>query len=663
MSGQKNNYLLLLVMCSLILVAETRLYTRVSPSGSSIQLKWYGPGLVNTSGYDVYRQEGSGNWYKLNKAPLLSNKNKLQALITSEDLFLKAAAKLCMQTPLESLSLLTVAFASFKSEKFCEAIGIFFEDSTVIANRNYRYKLIHLENNLHQTETLSGSILAGNYLREVCPQKLDRRISGNKINFSWLEESTRYYGVKVYRRQADSAANKCLTEYPILFTGAVHKSDTFSNRFADVVPKAGGTFYYTFFGLDYFDSQTEISPALVITFPDLEAPAAPGKFWQENKGRHIILHWEAVKNCKDLKEYQLFRTTHNDSDYKKIKSITATEPMLLYKDSVNVFQSYSYRLHAVDKSGNLSSPTILQVDLPDLEAPSAPAFITARGDSGKILIQWRKNAEKDLLGYIIYRSINDTLRENFVKITPNPLTTSSFSDELPANVKNNFLYKIYALDRDLNRSKAGEIISCHLPDITAPKAPFLLPVQRTEKNLNVEWFKNAERDLMLYTLFILSDDTMQTEMKIKLSRTSVNYKLKAGDGRHYKFRMTATDSSGNESPYSNVVNCRSTKLEAEKEISLAAKLRYEKKSRLLFITWKKRSFADSVSFVVFRKLGTESIFYPVSGNLAENSFTESAPYSAVEIQYQVRAYLRGGEVIKSNILKTISHEKANKEEE
>lgn len=663
MQKQVNNSLLLFLLYSLLSSAQTKLYTRVAPNGGNIEVKWYGPGLINTKGYDLYRKEENVDWKKVNISRIQLDTLRLNALNQDDDKLVRAAVKLTLQNPLESLSLITTALASFQSEKFCEAIGIFFRDSSVTAHRKYRYRLVSSENNQAKIECESPILFAGKYKGEAAPQKIVFKVAKNKVYFSWLEESNRFYGVKIYRRHLDSVKNICLNEQPVLFAAGNVDKDNFVNRFVDQVPIKGGTFYYTFYGLDFFGSLTESSPSVVIRFPDLEPPPAPENFRSQTKGRLIRLSWQHSSKCSDLKDYHLFRTTQSDTDYRKIKTITANAESFSMTDSVPFYQSYMYQLFSADEEGNLSNPIRLQVDVPDLQPPHVPEDISVRSDSGKIILKWKKNSEKDLQGYIIYRSIDDTLSGHFVKMSPNPLSVNTFTDVLPANAKNNFHYKVVAVDKDLNRSAAGKIIACRLPDLTAPTQPFLVSAEIKKKMLVVEWLGNPEKDLLYYHLFIKTDDTLQEEQMLKLERSSRLFVIEPKAGRHYCFKMQAIDSSGNASVFSNLASCNVPAPEKENRTPFTIEKRYEKKSHLLGISWKKRAFPDSVYFVVFRKLAGEVRFFPVTGILSVSSYSEAAPAQVMELQFQVRAYLPEGIVIKSNILTIKTHEKARKKED
>ena len=663
MQKQVNNYLLLFLLYSVLSSAQTKLYTRVAPAGGSIEVKWYGPGLINTKGYDLYRKEENEDWKKVNTSRIQLDTMKLNALHQDKDKLVKAAVKLALQNPLASLSLITTALASFQSEKFCVAIGIFFRDSSVIAHRKYRYRLVYSENNKAKTESESPVLFAGKYRCEAAPQKIIFKVGKNKVHFSWLEESNRFYGVKIYRRHSDSVTNYCLTEQPVLFSAGKVDTDNFINRFVDQVPIRGGTFYYKFYGLDFFGSLTESSPSIVIHFPDLEPPPTAENFRSQTKGRLIRLSWQQSSNCGDLKNYQLFRTTKNDSDYQKIATIAANTKSLSITDSVPFYQSYLYQLFSADEEGNQSNPIRLQVDVPDLQPPHAPEDMRVSADSGKIILKWKKNSEKDLQGYIIYRSIDDTLSGNFVKISPNPLAVNGFTDVLPANAKNNFLYKVVALDKDLNRSPAGQIIACRLPDVTPPTAPFLVSAEIKKKMMVVQWLRNPEKDLAYYHLFIKSDDTLQIEQVLKMDRSSLSYTIEPKAGRHYWFKMLAMDSIGNASVFSNRASCNVPAPEKENRTQLTISRRHKKKSDLLCISWKKRAFSDSAHFVVFRKMAGEVGFVPITGVMSASSYSEVVPDLVMELQFQVRAYLQQGIVIKSNILTIKTHEKARKKED
>jgi hypothetical protein len=662
MKRKRNSGLFLLIACYSLIHAQTRLYARVSPTEKSIQLKWYGTDVINTTGYDLYREEDGAGWKKITNTPILRDKHKIKRLCESSDQLIASAAKLC-ESSLSSLSLLTVILSSFKSPSLCEAIGIWYEDTTVKDKHTYRYQLVKTENTIAKVEAQTGTLTAGAYTRETYPQDLTFKKIKNKAFFSWKEESARYYGVKVFRRQADASVNRCLTEQPILFTDPFPDAEKFMTRFTDLGPKEGGRFYYTFYGLDFFGDLTQVSPSLLVSYPDLEAPPPPENFKIEVKGRMVKATFDPVKNCSDLKDYQLFRTTRNDTDFSKIKTFAASTVSCMTTDSVPFFQSYIYKLIACDLSGNHSVPRTLLAEVPDLAPPATPGELKAHADSGKIILQWKTNAEKDLAGYLLYRSINDTSSASFVKITPRPITDAVYTDELPANAKNSFYYKIYAVDQDLNRSRRAASISCRLPDRQAPSAPFIeSAVFKKNNTIEITWFKNPELDLQTYQLYYVKADSGQREARQKLERDKTTFVFtKCEAGMIYKFRMTAEDSSGNKSSYSNTVQCRVPASGSEEYEKLRIKLRYEKKTRKANFKWQKLP-GDSVRYVLFRKTPSESLYFPLTGVLSDGSYQEKVPAGG-ETEYQLRAYLSDGSVIKSNIQKIKTHEKEKRSEE
>jgi len=156
---------------------------------------------------------------------------------------------------------------------------------------------------------------------------------------------------------------------------------------------------------------------------------------------------------------------------------------------------------------------------------------------------------------------------------------------------------------------------------------------------------------------------LQAEQMLKMDRSSLSCTIEPKAGRYYWFTMLALDSSGNASAFSNRASCNVPAPEKENRTPFMIEKRYEKKSHLLGISWKKKAFPDSVHFVVFRKLAGEVRFFPVTGILSVSSYSEAVPDQVMELQFQVRAYLQEGIVIKSNILTIKTHEKARKKED
>jgi len=105
----------------------------------------------------------------------------------------------------------------------------------------------------------------------------------------------------------------------------------------------------------------------------------------------------------------------------------------------------------------------LSVSPRDIFAPSAPTSITIAAAPGRLSIFFPANPEGDVAGYEIYRATDPGLpKERWTKLTPAPLTKTTFLDE---NVEagKRYYYYIKAIDQAGNVSAPSEVVSESVP--------------------------------------------------------------------------------------------------------------------------------------------------------------------------------------------------------
>lgn len=102
---------------------------------------------------------------------------------------------------------------------------------------------------------------------------------------------------------------------------------------------------------------------------------------------------------------------------------------------------------------------IVKVSPVDTFAPSPPAAITLAASLNSISIFFAVNPEKDIAGYKIYRSTDDTIdKSKWELLTPELLTTNTFQDTRVESGKKYFYY-LTATDKTGNVSQPSEIVS------------------------------------------------------------------------------------------------------------------------------------------------------------------------------------------------------------
>ncbi|MGK2957120.1 MAG: hypothetical protein ACSLFB_01680 [Acidimicrobiales bacterium] len=132
-----------------------------------------------------------------------------------------------------------------------------------------------------------------------------------------------------------------------------------------------------------------------------------------------------------------------------------------------------------------SSTLALRVSIPPatVSGLSSPGWVAATGEGSKahIELNWNPNAEVDLLGYRVDRSINDQSLVTLGEVGVGALTKFTDADLSVAGAK--YTYKVVAIRKgpsgaDKIESKTPVMLSVTAPPTTLPKAP---PTEKTMK--------------------------------------------------------------------------------------------------------------------------------------------------------------------------------------
>ncbi|MCX7640983.1 MAG: hypothetical protein N2Z23_11155 [Pyrinomonadaceae bacterium] len=131
-------------------------------------------------------------------------------------------------------------------------------------------------------------------------------------------------------------------------------------------------------------------------------------------------------------------------------------------------KEYKYFVRSVTISENAETvesenSNTLEIKPKDTFPPSPPEGVTIAASQNAISIFFAVNKERDVIGYLIFRSENPALPiEQWQKITPEPLTTNTFQDKQVKSGKTYF-YFIRAVDKFGNISAPSEIVNETLP--------------------------------------------------------------------------------------------------------------------------------------------------------------------------------------------------------
>ena len=205
-----------------------------------------------------------------------------------------------------------------------------------------------------------------------------------------------------------------------------------------------------------------------------------------------------------------------------------------------------------------------------------------------------------------------------------------------------------AIDTNFNRSKPSINSLAQMPDVTPPLTPLIKNVYLEDKNIRVDWLKNADTDLAGYNLFrsSLNDSILKEQVNVRLISKSFDTYLdrRTAQGKSYSYMIEAVDITGNISKISTPFKIVVPSAAITDSISIT-KANYNAKKKQITVQWDEMKNHEMKGYVVYLKQG--KAFKPVSGLIAYTEYKMKREiFEPIEIE--LRGYTAEGEVIKSN---------------
>jgi chitodextrinase len=211
------------------------------------------------------------------------------------------------------------------------------------------------------------------------------------------------------------------------------------------------------------------------------------------------------------------------------------------------YQDYEISVAAEDIA-NLVGPKATSTTFPiDLTPPEAPENIVVTNGDMQATIDWDDNAEGDLDNYRVVLASDGS-----------PVDTVSVSNVTLTGLLNytTYEYRVVAVDTSGNESEASEIATVYPTDMTPPDAPSDLAISEIgHEYITVTWTKNSEGDMYEYNIY-LSDDGESFTLNTNIDHDDPAETTMSAltNGTEYTIRISAVDTSGNESSFSTPVS-------------------------------------------------------------------------------------------------------------
>ena len=651
-------FIALIMGCSISSMAQQNpnlLLTKVVDN-HTVQLKWYGPDVYNSDAVNVYRKPvdaADSEWVKLNNQPIKMLDKVPNAAPNSKQMLFAETLKKGIDPASKSIFGLLMLLESFESENFARYLGVWFEDTTATNGQAYLYETRLVKSNGKEIEfATSTPVKVGNPLAFEPPHTIKADGVNGKVTFNWEVETTRYYGVNIYRSETRNGDFELINPQPILFSQIQKEDKTIGYPdvfYTDDSLEISKNYYYYLVARGFFSDSSLHSEILEVLVRD-EIPPAPVRglaFERPDKqALGIKLSWEKGVDA-DLAGYYVQR---------KVTGEWVTVSPMIPADQTNYADqpprpnSYLYRIVTTDKAGNETPCEDIIVWVTDNTPPRQPQNLKTEGKEGAIILTWDANTESDIMGYYVYRTESGYRDREMLLLNADFIPKNVFIDSLPKIAKNTFVYRVAAIDSAWNIGPKSELSEASMPDVTAPITPFIRRGYRDGEAIRVEWLPNLDIDLAGYELY--RSEAMDSSFQwvsmhpTGLLDTSVLYfmdsNLKAG--MTYAYQLFALDLDGNKSGPSNIYKVTTNPPVAPVAPAPTLSLKYDKKQNSLKLKWKQEENEAINRMVIFRREGAGR-FIPVSTTLVkQQEFTDSGLEPEKTYTYQLRTYYKDGNI-------------------
>ena len=291
-----------------------------------------------------------------------------------------------------------------------------------------------------------------------------------------------------------------------------------------------------------------------ISARDDTPPRVPGALQAFSHEGTIQLAW-SVKLDDDLSHFNIYRGFVPEDSVVRLNRYPIPATVFSYIDSQVVYgPNYVYRLTAVDSSANESRKSVSVIARPrDSTPPPAPLMVFSSAAGRYVDVSWTKPVAKDLKGYHVFRGRNST---DLIRIVRTPLRADSTrfvdkgdgSEGLAPGAT--YFYGVSAIDSAHNESSVV-IFPFRVPDKEPPGPPNDFRGKTTRiGDIQLSWQASTSLDVVAYRVY-QGDDSSSLRMISTVEGFGFR-DTSTSPGRLYVYQLSAIDSSGNESPKTNL---------------------------------------------------------------------------------------------------------------
>lgn len=536
-------------------------------------------------------------------------------------------------------------FAADQSLKAAELSALYFEDETISPNAKYLYRIYaNIPPEILKVDT--GFVYLGLKDFQPLPRITDLRaqFEDQTVNLSWNATLfEKIYNSFWVERSDDGVKFQRVTEQPIVntFPGSFRKSNLIFKT--DSLPANDKKYYYRVLGVSTFG---EIGPPSD-TVSGLGKPVFAYSAAIDNHviidNQQVQLTWTFPQNgVSVLKSFDLLRLDPQTKTYFLIRENLDKSIREIVDESPH--SSNYYVVRSWDRYGRANNSFPYLVQLEDSIPPVAPTGLVGKIDTlGRVQLSWSANAEKDVLGYSVYRS--NFKSQEFVQV-PGPIfEATNYTDTIKLkNLTEKIYYKVRVYDKRFNPSAFSQVLELEKPDIVPPMPPVFKQIKRDSLGIFLSWEKSSSEDVAEHLLYRKSDNENEWTLIKSISQSDTSRTYVDKDVQHriqYYYTLLALDDDGLESVPSSPLTMKWIDSNPFPVIeNLFFKIDKQKKRIDLSWTYNAQNIEK---FIIYKsKNGGPLLFYK-SLEGSQREFIDDYTLSDVSVEYRVVVGFVSGE--------------------
>ncbi len=557
----------ILILIALDLRAQDDNYI-IFRSDGNVYIRWQGVRDPGLDGYNIYRMTGPEDWRKLNDEPLsvMTDINSIreQAGDYVGGIYL-ALFGLKNERNITNADI-SSTFANSETAGFIGAMGMvypvigrmlgemYIDYDPPSGDVQYRITSIVNGNENEYVQTKIFSALASDTI--PFPADLEGKPSDQTVLLIWNRDSVamkngEIVSYNIYR--AEDFAGPYARANASAYFPSMDSTDLTKLTYADKYLENGKKYFYYIKSVNSFGFESGRSPIIEITPEDISTPPTPMNIRMERFSDALKIEWD-YESRVPAKGFEIFKGT-DSINFNRAYPIMKVQYNGNTRDwidfDVEEGGAYYYYMQTVNQAGVKSDPSDTIVFIyPDETPPEPPKNVTAVADTGMIRLSWDANTEPDILGYEVLRHGDENYVSSF-NLTSKLIKDTTIVDSLRKESRLIWGYSVIAVDKSYNRSRPSEMAKAQLPDIEAPLPPMITRLREQDGRIYMRWTEASEGDFLEYRIYRAIDDSVN--LKRLLATPERESEHDYGDPGDYYYAVTAADTSGNESEFSNII--------------------------------------------------------------------------------------------------------------